>query len=200
MRIHRLPVRLTHWINAAAMSVMISSGWRIYDASPLFPFVFPEWMTLGGWLGGALAWHFAAMWVLAANFTIYLAYGLVSGHLRRCMFPLRPRDILRDFIQAMRLRLMHKDGEYNSVQRLFYISAVALTAAAIGSGLGLWKPVQFAPLTALLGGYEAARRVHFLAMAGLVGFIVVHLALVAIVPRTLVSMLTGRVPLPGRNP
>jgi thiosulfate reductase cytochrome b subunit len=193
-RVHSLPVRLTHWVNAMAMAVMIMSGWRIYDASPLFGFEFPAWMTLGDWLGGALAWHFAAMWLLAGNFALYVGYGLVSGHIRRRLLPLRPREIWHDLVAALRLRLPHSDDSYNAVQRLLYLLVGVGIAGAIISGLAIWKPVQLAPLTALLGGYEVARRVHFLAMAGISLFIVVHLVLVVLVPRTLVAMLTGRAP------
>jgi thiosulfate reductase cytochrome b subunit len=193
-RVHSLPVRLTHWVNAMAMTVMIMSGWRIYDASPLFGFEIPAWMTLGDWLGGALAWHFAAMWLLAGNFALYVGYGLVSGHIRRRLLPLRPREIWHDLVAALRLRLPHSDDSYNAVQRLLYLLVGVGIAGAIISGLAIWKPVQLAPLTALLGGYEVARRVHFLAMAGISLFIVVHLVLVVLVPRTLVAMLTGRAP------
>jgi thiosulfate reductase cytochrome b subunit len=192
MRIHPLAVRITHWINAVAITLMITSGWQIYNASPLFPFVFPSWMTLGGWLGGALAWHFAAMWLLAGNFAIYLGYGLVSGHVRRRLFPLRPREIWRDAMLALQFRLPHDGSRFNAVQRLLYVLAGCGIALAIVSGLAIWKPVQLYALTYLLGGYEIARRVHFLAMAGIAGFVVVHLMLVAIVPRTLPPMLTGR--------
>jgi thiosulfate reductase cytochrome b subunit len=193
-RVHSLPVRLTHWVNAMAMTVMIMSGWRIYDASPLFGFEIPAWMTLGDWLGGALAWHFAAMWLLAGNFALYVGYGLASGHIRRRLLPLRPREIWRDLGTALRFRLPHSDDSYNAVQRLLYLLVGVGIAGAIVSGLAIWKPVQLAPLTALLGGYEVARRVHFLAMAGISLFIVVHLVLVVLVPRTLVAMLTGRAP------
>jgi thiosulfate reductase cytochrome b subunit len=192
MRIHPLVVRITHWTNIAAMTVMIGSGWQTYNASPLFAFVFPARLTLGSWLGGALAWHFAAMWLLVANFAIYLLYGLASGHIRRRLFPLSPRDIWRDAMLALRLQLPHNGSRYNAVQRLLYVLASCGIALAIVSGLAIWKPVQLYPLTFALGGYETARRVHFLAMAGVVGFIIVHLALVAIVPRTLRPMLTGR--------
>jgi thiosulfate reductase cytochrome b subunit len=122
-RIHPLAVRITHWINAAAIVVMIGSGCQIYNASPLFPFVFPSWMTLGGWLGGALAWHFAAMWLLAGNFAIYLGCGLISAHIRRRLLPLRPREIWRDAMLALRLRLPHDGSRYNAVQRLLYVLA-----------------------------------------------------------------------------
>ena len=192
MHAHPWPVRVTHWVNAAAMTIMIMSGWRIYDASPLFTFEFPAWMTLGNWLGGALAWHFAAMWLLAMNFVVYLLYGLMTGHVRRRLFPLRPRAIMTDFLLALRFRLPHAGGEYNAVQRLLYVLAGLGIAGAIVSGLAIWKPVQLAPLTALLGGYEVARRVHFAAMSGIVAFIVVHVALVAVVPRTLLPMIVGR--------
>jgi thiosulfate reductase cytochrome b subunit len=192
MHIHPLAVRATHWINAAAMAVMIGSGWQIYNASPLFPFVFPAWLTLGGWLGGALAWHFAAMWLLAGNFALYLGYGFASGHIRRRLFPLRPPDVWRDAVLALRFRLPHDSARYNAVQRLLYMLAGCGIALAIASGLAIWKPVQLYSLTLLLGGYEAARRVHFVAMAGILAFVVVHLSLVAIVPRTLRPMITGR--------
>jgi thiosulfate reductase cytochrome b subunit len=192
MHIHPLVVRITHWTNAAAMTVMIGSGWHIYNASPLFPFVFPPWLTVGGWLGGALAWHFAAMWLLAGNLAVYLGYGLASGHVRRRLLPLRPREIWRDAMLALRFRLPHDGSQYNAVQRLLYLSAGCGLVLAIVSGLAIWKPVQLYPLTFALGGYEIARRVHFLATAAIVAFTIVHLALVAIVPRTLRPMLTGR--------
>jgi thiosulfate reductase cytochrome b subunit len=191
MRIHPLAVRITHWTNAVAMTIMIASGWRIYNASPLFPFAFPSWLTLGHWLGGALAWHFAAMWLLTVNFTIYVVYGLVSAHIPRRLFPLRPREILRDTNLALRFRLSH-GTQYNAVQRLLYVIAGGGIALAIISGLAIWKPVQLYPVTFALGGYEIARRVHFVAMSGIVAFIAIHLALVAIVPRTLRPMITGR--------
>ena len=193
MQAHPLLVRITHWTNAAAMTAMIGSGWQIYNASPLFPFVFPARLTLGGWLGGALAWHFAAMWLLLANFAIYLSYGLVSGHIRRRLLPLQPREIWRDAMLALRFRLPHNGSQYNAIQRLLYVLAGCGIALAIVSGLAIWKPVQLYLLTSSLGGYEVARRVHFLAMTGIVAFILVHLALVAIVPRTLRPMVTGRV-------
>ena len=188
-------VRITHWVNAVAMSCMILSGWRIYDASPLFAFRFPPGITLGGWLGGAIAWHFAAMWLLVVNGLAYAAYGLFFGYFRRTLLPLAPRQVLRDFTAALAFRLQHQaGGGYNAVQKLLYIAVLLLGVAAVLSGLAIWKPVQFSPLTALLGGYGGARVVHFLAMAGIVGFIAVHLALVVLVPKTLISMITGTVP------
>lgn len=192
MIIHPLVVRVTHWLNAVAIVVMVMSGWKIYNASPLFGFSFPGWATLGGWLGGAIAWHFAAMWLLVANGLIYLAYGLAGRHFMRSFLPIGPSAVWRDLKEALTFRLVHKLGTYNAVQRLLYIVVLLLMAAAVISGLGLWKPVQFQGLVGVLGGYELARRIHFVAMAGIVGFTVVHLALVAIVPSTLWAMITGR--------
>ena len=186
-------VRITHWLNALAMLIMIASGWRIYNASPVFESIyFPKGLTLGGWLGGALQWHFAAMWLLVANGVVYLAYGLATGHLRRSLLPLRPREIGQDFGAALRFRLKHKPGAYNAVQRLLYVVVLLLGLVVVLSGLAIWKPVQAAPLTAFLGGYDNARVVHFLAMAGIVGFVAIHLALVVLVPRTLPTMIIGR--------
>jgi thiosulfate reductase cytochrome b subunit len=190
--VHPLTVRLTHWINALAMAGMIGSGWAIYNASPFFPFSFPRWATLGSWLGASLAWHFAAMWLLVANGLLYVAYGLATRHFARSFLPLSARMVWTDFRAALGLRLAHRLGTYNAVQRLSYVVALVLGLLLVLSGLSLWKPVQLQDLASLLGGYEGARRVHFLAMSGLVLFIVVHLALVALVPATLPSMITGR--------
>lgn len=192
--LHPLIVRLTHWVNAFAMVLMIGSGWRIYNASPLFDFMFPRSITLGGWLGGALQWHFAAMWLLVANGLVYLAYGLWTGHLRRAMLPISPKAIRDDTLAALNFKLAHNLGSYNAVQKLLYLGVLALGVIVVLSGLAIWKPVQFHLLADVFGGYEGARIVHFLCMSGIVAFIIVHLALVMLVPSTLLPMLTGRKP------
>ena len=190
--IHPLVVRLTHWVNALALAMMVASGWQIYNASPLLPFTFPAWATLGGWLGGGIAWHLAAMWLLVGNALVYFAYGLGGRHFMRSFLPLTPRIVLRDLREALRLRLHHRLGTYNAVQRLLYVIVLLLGVAALVSGLALWKPVQLQVVDDLLGGYPAARWIHFGAMSGIVGFVVVHLLLVAVVPKTLPAMITGR--------
>ena len=191
--IHPLWLRLTHWLNALAVLVMVASGWRIYDASPLFAFEFPAALTLGGWLGGALQWHFAAMWLLAANGLVYLALNLASGRLWRKFFPLSISGIWHDALAALRGRLSHADPRhYNSVQKLAYLFVMLDLIVIVLSGLVLWKSVQFPVLRELMGGYESARRVHFFGMAAIVGFVVVHLVMVALVPRTLLTMIRGR--------
>jgi thiosulfate reductase cytochrome b subunit len=196
-RVHPLTVRITHWVNAYAMICMIMSGWMIYNASPLFAFRFPIWATLGAWLGGAIAWHLACMWLLVGNGLVYAAYGLISGHLRGSLLPLWPSEILVDARDAARFRLRHRAGGYNAVQRLAYVAVLTLGVVAVASGLALWKPVQLHALTAALGGYDVARRVHFAVMVGIVGFILLHPMLVLMVPRTLPGMITGRIRLPS---
>ncbi len=190
--VHPLVVRLTHWVNAFAIVCMVMSGWGIYDASPLFGFSFPAWATLGGWLGGFIAWHLAAMWLLVCNGLVYVGYGLASRHFRHALWPLRPTEIWRDLLAALRFRLVHRIGRYNAVQRLLYVFVLLMGVLAVISGLALWKPIQLEALSNALGGYEVTRRLHFAAMSGIVGFTAIHLLLVALVPRTLPAMITGR--------
>jgi len=184
---------VTHWLNALGVILMVLSGWRIYNASPIFPFRFPPSITLGGWLGGALLWHFAAMWLLGVNGLIYLLLNLLTGRVRRRFRPLSMREFFSDLGAALRGRLSHDDlAHYNAVQKVAYLGATALLVLLVLSGLVIWKSVQFPLLRELLGGYETARRVHFLAMAALVAFVAVHVAMVALVPRTLLTMIRGR--------
>ncbi len=174
VKVHPLVVRVTHWINAFAILVMVASGWRIYNASPLFGFRFPNEVTLGGWLAGALQWHFAAMWLLVLNGIVYVTYGIVSGHFRRKLLPLTPRAVLRDVLAALRGKLAHDDlAVYNAAQRAAYLAIILCLVVLVFSGLAIWKPVQLQEIAALMGGYEGARFLHFFAMALMV-FIVLR--------------------------
>ncbi len=191
--IHPAIVRITHWINAIAMVVMIGSGWQIYNASPLFPFTFPRSITLGGWLAGAIQWHFAAMWVLVINGLIYVAYGFLSGRFRRKLLPITPGAVIADATAALRGKLAHDDlSVYNAVQRLLYAGILVVGVVIVASGLAIWKPVQLQWLTAVFGGYEAARFVHFFAMAAIVGFVVIHVIMAVLVPKSLRAMIVGK--------
>lgn len=191
--IHPLWLRLTHWLNLLAVLMMITSGWRIYNASPLFDFSFPAEITLGGWLGGALQWHFAAMWLFGFNGLFYLVMNVASGRIKRKFWPLNLRGLLADLGAALRGKLQHSDPyHYNMVQRLAYLFVMFDGVILVLSGLVLWKSVQFPLLRELLGGYDTARYVHFLAMASLLGFVLLHVVMVAVVPKTLLAMLRGR--------
>jgi thiosulfate reductase cytochrome b subunit len=186
-------VRALHWTNAVAMVLMIMSGWQIYNASPLFGFSFPGSITLGGWLAGALLWHFAAMWLLMVNGLIYLALGISTGRFRKKLLPITPEGVLADTRAALTGKLSHDDlTKYNYVQKLLYAGIIIVGIVIVLSGLSIWKPVQLQYLTALFGGYDAARYVHFICMALIVAFMVVHVALALLVPKSLRAMIIGR--------
>jgi thiosulfate reductase cytochrome b subunit len=194
--IHPRWVRITHWTNAIAMFVMVTSGWRIYNASPLFSFTFPPEITIGDALDGltgALLWHFAAMWLLAVNGVIYVSLGILSGRFRRKLLPIRPAEVVRDFRAALTGKLSHDDlSVYNAVQRLLYAGVILAGVVIVLSGISIWKPVQFQELAAVFGGYDAARFVHFFAMATIVGFLAIHVTLAILVPKSLRAMILGR--------
>jgi thiosulfate reductase cytochrome b subunit len=192
--IHPRWVRVTHWVNALAMLMMIGSGWQIYDASPLFRFIyFPTQLALGQWLAGALLWHFAAMWLLVINGIVYVSLGIATGRFCRKLLPIRPRDVANDLLAALRGKLAHDDlSVYNAVQRLLYVGVILAGVVIVLSGLSIWKPVQLKYLTDFFGGYDFARYVHFFAMASIVGFLTVHVALALIVPKSLRAMIYGR--------
>ena len=173
---------------------MVMSGWQVYDASPIFPALqFPPAITLGGWLGGALLWHFAVMWLLVANFLVYVGLNLASGRLRRKLLPLTFRSLAADTVAALRGRLSHGDlSVYNAIQKLAYLVVIVDIALLVLSGLAVWKSVQFPLLRTLMGGYDSARIVHFVCMSVLVAFFAVHVVMVALVPRSLLLMIRGR--------
>ena len=190
---HPLWLRVTHWLNAFAVIIMVLSGWQIYNASPIFPFKFPDDWALGGWLGGGLQWHFAAMWLLVCNGLIYLVMSIATGRMQKKFFPVNFKEAVHEFFLALRLKLSHQDlSHYNMLQKIAYLVAILDLVVIVASGLLVWKNVQFPVLRDLMGGYDNARIVHFIGMAVMCGFIVAHVALVAIVPRTLMGMIRGR--------
>lgn len=191
--IHPLWVRVVHWINALAVALMMMSGWQIYNASPLFPFTFAPQITLGGWLAGALLWHFAAMWLFVINGLVYVTLGILSGRFRRKLLPIRLSEVVSTMRNALTFRLSHEDlSVYNAVQKLLYLGVIIAGVVAVLSGLSIWKPVQLQVLTTIFGGYDTARYVHFFAMAAIAGFLAIHVTLALIVPKSLRAMITGR--------
>ena len=208
-KIHPLIVRVTHWINAIAIFIMIGSGWRIFNDSPLIPgFIFHPDITLGGdvalsqklWqdsgMGGALQWHFAGMWLLVLNGLVYYTYSLLSGRFRNKLLPITVAGLIRDITDALSFKLGHEDiSVYNQVQRLLYIGVLVLGVLVVLSGLAIWKPVQLWWLTDLFFGFQGARWVHFACMTGFVLFLIVHITLAILVPRTIAAMITGSAPL-----
>lgn len=208
---HHWIVRVTHWVNALALLVMIGSGLRIFNAYPRFAVKgetfccypwegtpIPAWLTFGGWLGGARNWHFAMMWVLFLNGLVYLGFVYLHGEWRDLV---PRRGDLRDTWEMIKFYLFARpdhprQGKHNALQKGTYFVLPYLGAAAVASGVAIWKPVQLAWLTALFGGYAWARYWHFMIMMALVALSVVHVVMVfAVDPYSLRSMTTG-----GYNP
>lgn len=191
-RLHPLALRIMHWVNALAMIVMIGSGWEIYNDEVIFGWLhFPHWMTIGGGPEGALQWHFAAMWLLMLNGLCYLAYGFLTRRFRR-LLPVSPRQVIADLRAALAFRLAHHDiTHYNAVQKLLYAGVIAIIIVQVLSGFAVWKPMQLSELAALFGSFQGARLAHFIGMALIVGFLVVHVALALVVPKTIAAMITG---------
>jgi thiosulfate reductase cytochrome b subunit len=187
-------VRVMHWINAVAIILMIMSGLQVYNASPLFKsLTFSHSITLGGWLGGALLWHFAAMWLLMINGLAYLVTGFATGRFKKKLFPISPRGVISDAVAALTFKLSHDDlSKYNQVQRILYAGIITVGIVIVLSGLSMWKPVQLQYLTALFGGYDTARYVHFFCMASIVAFLAIHVLLALLVPKSLRAMIIGR--------
>jgi len=201
---HPAIVRITHWATALAVLIMIGSGWRIYDQEPIFGFIhFPLWATVGGepshaqalnndtGYANAVLWHFAFAWLLVGSFGLYFVYGLVSRRFWRQWLPLTAAAVAEDTVKAVTFRLNHRLGHYNAVQKLLYILVVLGLLTMMASGLALWKPVQLWWLTLLFGGFQSARLVHFLAMSGIALFVLVHVLLAVLVPKTIQAMVTG---------
>ncbi len=200
-RLHPWPVRIMHWINAVAMIVMITSGWGIYDDSVIIRGLhFNGYLRLGEWAPESLLWHFAGMWLLMLNGLAYLVYGFARGRFRERLLPIRVGDFIGTVRDTLRFKIAHEDlTTYNAVQKLLYIVAILAGIMQVVTGFAIWKPVQLSGLVSLLGGFQSARLIHFLDMAVLVGFLVVHVALSLLVPSTLWAMLTGGPRLPRRS-
>jgi thiosulfate reductase cytochrome b subunit len=192
-RLHPLPVRIMHWINAVVMLVMITSGWGIYDDDVIIRGVhFSQFWRLGDWAAWSLNWHFAGMWFLTINGLIYLIYGVASGRLREKLLPIRPSDVVRTIIDTLHFKIAHEDlTVYNAVQKLLYIVVIFAGVSQVVTGIAIWKPIQFSGLVWLFGGFQTARVLHFAGMAVIVGFLIVHVALALLVPKTLGAMVTG---------
>jgi thiosulfate reductase cytochrome b subunit len=192
-KLHPPAMRIMHWLNALAMLMMIPSGWGIYDDNPILGWLyFPDWAALGHEAQDRLLWHYAGMWLLGLNGLAYLIYGVATGRFLQRLFPIRLGDVIETVRQTLRLNLAHEDiSHYNAVQKLLYLVVIAAGVMQVVTGLAIWKPVQLAWLTALFGGFQSARVLHFLGMSVIVGFVVVHVALAVLTPKTLWAMLTG---------
>jgi thiosulfate reductase cytochrome b subunit len=192
-----------HWINALAMLVMVTSGWGIYnDYVVISGLHFAQSLRLGSWAAESLLWHFAGMWFLAINGLAYLLYGLFTGRFLERLFPIKVGEVIQTVRDTLHFRIAHEDlTHYNAVQKLLYIVVILAGISQVISGLAIWKPIQFSGLVNLFGSFQGARIVHFWGMAVIVGFVLVHVALALLVPKTLWAMLAGgpRIERPARR-
>lgn len=259
VRRHRLSTRLWHWLNVAAVFVMLQSGLMIFNAHPRLYWgqfganpdhawleianrgdlgevrigglaiettgifgtatdahgvvqaqAFPGWMTIPSTysLADARLWHLAFAWVLAVGFAVYLLWSLLNGHLRRDLHITRaewsPRHLWADIRAHAALRFPTGEAalRYNVLQKIAYGAVLfILLPLLIGTGLAMSPGMNAAApfLLDLFGGRQSARSLHFLAMLGLVGFVVVHLVMVVLAGpvNEVRSMITGWYRLPG---
>jgi thiosulfate reductase cytochrome b subunit len=207
-------VRITHWISAITVAILIASGMQIFFAFPSFGPKIPEknlfdtpetfhfisvgsWfraLSLGGWLAGAEQWHFTFMWIFIGTGIIYLSYEIISGHYKTVLFV--PRDIPGVWPMVRHYFLFGKkplqSEPYNPLQKLAYTATILFGALSLASGLVMYNPVQFSWLGWPMGGFHYARIWHFVAMCGFLAFIPGHLLMVAIHGwHNFLSMLTG---------
>jgi thiosulfate reductase cytochrome b subunit len=192
-RLHPLPLRIMHWINAVAIFIMIGSGWRIYNDDVLFRWLqFPDFLVIGKWAQYGLQWHFFGMWIFVLNGFAYVSYGIFTGRFRQKLFPISIKEVLVTVEDALRLRLSHDDlTVYNAVQKTLYLGVILVGMFIVITGLCLWKPVQFSEVADLFGSFQTIRLIHFLCMSAIVAFVAVHVILALLVPRSLVAMITG---------
>jgi thiosulfate reductase cytochrome b subunit len=192
-RLHPLPLRVMHWINAITIVFMILSGWKIYEDEVIFGWLhFPDWLTIGPWAQHGLQVHFFFMWIFVLNGIAYLSYGFATSRFRRMLLPIRIGELLENIKDALRFKLVHEDTtRYNAVQKSLYIGVVCAGILIVISGLALWKPIQLSELVALFGSFQNVRLVHFLCMTAIFGFLCVHVALALLVPKTIVAMVGG---------
>ena len=200
-RLHPLPLRIMHWINAVAVFIMIGSGWKIYNDDVILGWLhFPDWIVIGKWAQYGLQWHFFGMWIFVLNGIAYLGYGIATGRFRQKLFPITLRELFVTIGDALRFRLTHDDlTVYNAVQKILYLGVILVGILIVITGLCLWKPVQFSEVASLFGSFQTIRIIHFLCMAAIVGFILVHVTLALLVPQSLVAMITGGPVLYGQS-
>ncbi len=189
--IYALWLRICHIVHAFSAIMLMSSGWAIYNADPLYDFLFPKHISLGLYLTEALRWHFLLAWILLLTSVIYSVSRLVLNLGGPSIRHFSLMSILDTLYNAMRFSLFYRRGEYNPLQRLMYTGIFILSLMLVFSGVALWKPVQFNLLIDMFFGYEVVRHIHFWLMIVLFCFLIVHVCMILIHPSTLMNMIFG---------
>jgi thiosulfate reductase cytochrome b subunit len=188
---HPLAIRWFHWINFPLLALMIWSGLLIYWANDIYRIGFGNWtlfhffpdsfygsFRLNHRLAEGMAWHFFFMWFFAINGLLYVIYTAVSGEWRH-LLPNRHSflEAVRVVLYDLHLSKIHPPRrKFNGAQQIAYTSIILMGGGSLVTGLAIYKPIQFAWLTSLLGGYPAARFEHFLLTMGYGAFFLVHIA------------------------
>jgi|SRR5579884_1026312 len=183
---HPLAIRWFHWINFPVLMVMIWSGLLIYWANDVYHLgpwhLFPPWFyskfNIDQRLAEGMAWHFFFMWFFAINGILYVIYNTVSGEWRY-LVPNRHsfREAIQVVLHDLHLSKVHPPRrKFNGAQQIAYTSILLMGAGSLLTGLAIYKPIQLAWLTSLLGGYPMARFFHFWLTMGYCLFFVVHVS------------------------
>ncbi len=186
---HPLAVRWLHWINFPLLAMMIWSGLLIYWANSVygirlfgyelfkfFPQGFYDFLGIPQRLAEGMQLHFFFMWLFLINGVIYVIYTIASGEWRSIL-PV-PGSLKRAVLVTLHdmhiVKTLPPQGKYNDAQRIAYTSVILMGVGSVISGLAIYKPLQLAWLTNLMGGYDWARWIHFWLTIGFVMFFVVH--------------------------
>jgi thiosulfate reductase cytochrome b subunit len=188
---HATAIRWFHWINFPLISIMIWSGALIYWANDVyrvgvgtftlfhfFPDTFYDLTGIGHRLAEGMAWHFVFLWLFAINGVAYVTYVAISGEWRYLVPNLKSvHEAIQVTLHDLHLsKRLPPPKKFNGAQQIAYTSIILMGAGSLITGLAIWKSVQFSWLTALLGGYPAARLEHFLLTLGYCAFFFVHIA------------------------
>ncbi len=193
--VHPRPIRWMHWFNVPLLALMVWSGFRIYWAEPQYAFgigsrewfkFFPQWFNdllhLDRALARGIGLHFTVAWLLVANGLVYVTYLIVKGGWRRLAPGRRvlieaPQSVLHDL--HLRKDPPPNNGLYNAAQRAAYTVVVIMGILIVATGFAIYKPTQLGPLPEIFGGYQSARRIHFICTMGFVVFFFIHIFQVA---------------------
>jgi thiosulfate reductase cytochrome b subunit len=198
----KLSTRITHWVWAGCLFFLLLSGLQIFNAHPGlyigdqsgFGFEnsilelegFPSWVTIPSTqdLATGRVIHFFFAWIFVATLFVWLVASVRNRHLRKDLLPNAKdaKNFSADVRDHLKLKLVHT-VRYSPLQKLAYVGVlfvlfplIILTGLCMSPGMNAVLPW----LPELFGGRQTARTIHFITMALLVGFFVVHMAMIVL--------------------